>query len=347
MNYPVLTKESTEDILFDYSFIFDSSCDALDKIKNKRNPALKFLAKQDENVLKLYRELRNHTYLLSPYRYFTVYDPKERHIRSLAVRDRVIQRELYNLILPIFKKYLINDTYACLSNKGGDKARIKLSYFINKYNKNKNGWYLKLDIKKYFYSIDTKILYDIYLKPNLPEWIIPYLQLFVDYDVIGVPIGDLLCQVYANLYLSKFDQYAKTVLGIKHYVRYMDDIVILCDSKEQLEEWKILLENYLTENLHLILNPKSHINRISNGIPFIGYNFYYDKIFAKSKKVKRMRNAIYLYDEGKLSLDKLIKGIESRKGVYLHAANKYEYIKCYKMIKERRLEYESIIDETA
>lgn len=327
-----LTKNSDESILFEYELLYDSALDALNKIKNKRNPAIKFLAHIDDNIIKLQDEVLNHSYILSPFRYFTVYDPKERHIRSLAIRDRVVQRMIYNLILPVFEPFFIKDTYACLKNKGGDKARVRLSYFINKYSENENGWYLKLDIKKYFYSIDTQILYDLYLKPNLPEWIISYLELFVPYGQVGVPIGDLLCQVYANLYLSKFDHYCKTVLGIKHYVRYMDDIVILADNKRDLIIYYKLAKDYLENLLHLTLNPKSHINKISNGIPFIGYNFHYDCIYAKVKKVKRMKNAIYGYNEGKVGIDKLNAGINSRKGVYLHAANKYDFKMCWNTI---------------
>lgn len=317
------------DKLINYSFLYDCSKLTLNKIKSKRNPAIRYMSNLGENVLTLYNELKDGTYKLKPFRNFIVYDPKERHIRSLAICDRVLQRALYELILPVFEKKFIYDTYACLKGRGGEKARIRLSYFINKFNKNKNAYYLKLDVSKYFYSIDTHLLYEIYLKPNLPEDIIYYLKMFVEDNKTGVPIGDLMCQLYANTYLSRIDHFIKNKLKCKYYIRYMDDMVLLSDNKEELKEWKILIESELNK-LKLKLNPKSHINKVANGLPFTGYNFYYDCIYAKQKKVRRMKNQIYRFKAGKIKPLKLKDGISSRRGTYLHAANRYIYQDCLK-----------------
>ncbi len=117
-----------------------------------------------------------------------------------------------------------------------------------------------------------------------------------------MPLGNLTSQFFANVYLNKFDNFVKRRLRIKHYIRYVDDFVILHNSKEQLEIWKREINNFLNEELKLELHKdKSRIISLSRGIDFVGFrNFYYFKLLRK-RNIRKMLRKVNFYKEGKIS----------------------------------------------
>ena len=123
-----------------------------------------------------------------------------------------------------------------------------------------------------------------------------------------MPLGNLTSQIFANIYLDDLDQFVKHKLKCKFYIRYVDDFVILHNSKKQLEEWKDEIDKFLKDNLRLDLHPeKSRIIPLLRGIDFVGFrNFYYFRLLRK-RNIKNMENKINLFNEGKITYEKLIK----------------------------------------
>lgn len=164
-------------------------------------------------------------------------------------------------------------------------------------NKTDEQWfYLKLDISKYFYRVSHRVLKRILAKKIKDKRLLRLLYSIIDcehtpfglprgkspdevpleerlFDV-GMPIGNLMSQVFANLYLNELDQYCKRDLQIHYYIRYMDDVVILGNSKEQLHEWKSMIKTFLADELELDLNDKTCIRPIACGVEFVGYRIW-------------------------------------------------------------------------
>ena len=133
--------------------------------KNKmfKNEVLTFDLNLESNIITIIRSIKNNTYKVGQYHSFTVYEPKERIIQSLPYRDRVVhQWYVEEFIKPYIMPKFINTSFACLPNKGTHKAVDSVQEMMRKYSKNYPDYYiLKCDIKKYFYSIDSIVLFDI------------------------------------------------------------------------------------------------------------------------------------------------------------------------------------------
>ena len=244
------------------------------------------------NLVKVLRELYAGVYKTSEYREFTIYEPKERVIKALPFKDRVVQQwYVEEFIKPIFLPKFIEDTYACIPTKGVHHAVKKLKkYAYNKSKLNKEYYYLKCDISKYFNSIDKDILYKIierYVKDkNFLQ--LTKLLIYSDESPRGIPIGNYTSQYYANIYLNVLDHYVKEELGIKYYVRYMDDFAIILDTKE---ECKIVLDKirkFLREELKLELNKKTNYFKAKQGINFCGYKIFSNYILLKKNNKKKI-----------------------------------------------------------
>ena len=146
-----------------------------------------------------------------------------------------------------------------------------------------------------------------------------------------MPLGNITSQFFANLYLNDLDQFVKHFLRIKYYIRYVDDFVILHESKKQLEEWKALIDNFLKKELKIELHPnKSKIIRLDKGIKFLGFRvFYHHKHIIKSNIrnfEKRFNQMRFLFDEGFLTREKVLDSIEGWMA-YTSNGNTYKYRK--------------------
>jgi hypothetical protein len=134
-------------------------------------------------------------------------------------------------------------------------------------------------------------------------------------DNKGMPLGNLTSQFFANVYLNELDQFVKHKLRAKYYIRYVDDFVILHESKEQLDNWKEEINRFLKERLKLELHPsKSKVLRLSGGINFLGFRVFFDhKLLRKSNLKNFERNFNHLrilFDEGILEREKIVECLE-------------------------------------
>jgi hypothetical protein len=167
---------------------------------------------------------------------------------------------------------------------------------------------LKMDIKKFFYSINQSILFDIIKKYMCDKKLLELSSklIFSDREKVGIPIGNYTSQYFANMYLNELDYYVKHKLKIKYYLRFMDDFIILVDNKETAKIVFKKVENFIKINLDLDLNHKSRYFPSSMGIDFCGYRVFQTHKLIRNSSKKRMRKRIKkwnkLYINGELDL---------------------------------------------
>ncbi len=255
----------------------------------KTPESLEFDFHREPELLQLQKELQNHSYKPQPYRYFTIFEPKERQISVATYRDRVVHHAIVNVLEPVYEKCFIYHSYATRKNKGTHKAISQTQKYLQN-----NRWFLKCDIKKYFDSINHEILLGIISKKIKDT---DLLQLIASIlanagNGISLPIGNLTSQFFANVYLNGFDHYVKEKLQCKFYIRYMDDFVLFAKNKERVKAYRQHITNYVT-GLGLTINPNSSfINQKCNGLSFLGVRIFHSLVRVKKENLKRSLNRI-------------------------------------------------------
>lgn len=303
------------------------------KGKRHKKELILFEMDLETNLVRLINDIKNKTYVVGNYREFKVYEPKERIIKSLPYRDRIVhQWYVEEFIKPFFYKRFIADTFACLDNRGTHKAVVTVQKYMRTMKRKYSTYYvLKCDIKKYFYSIDKGILMDI-LSCNIKDKeLINFTKVLLDDGVDeGIPIGNYTSQYFANIYLNELDHYVKEVLRVRYYVRYMDDFIFLLKDKEEALKILKCVSKFLQEHLKLSLNSKSSFFKNSKGINFCGYRIFETHILLrkrfKKKTIKNVKLWKKLKNENKLNYKKFLLSFNSFKGHASHA-NSYNYIK--------------------
>ena len=229
------------------------------------------------NNLELQEELRGGRYRVQPTVNFWIRERgKKRYIESPTIRDRIVQKVLTKEILvPHLTPALIYDNYASLKGRGTTFARkrtdVLLHRFIRKHGT--DGYALLVDIQKYFPSIDHGILKEmLHARIHEPPEIMSLIDYVVDcssHTEVGLNLGSEAPQIFAVYYLNPVDTYIKTVRGIKYYGRYMDDMLILSDSKEELKQLLSEIREQLAK-LRLEINErKTHITTLNHGFTFL------------------------------------------------------------------------------
>lgn len=281
----------------------------------------------DENLIIIQNELIWKSYKVSEYQNFVIFEPKKRIISALPVRDRVVQHALVNIIEPIIDKKFIYDSHACRKGHG---LKLAVDRFIKFAKKNK--YCLKCDVASYFPSINHIILKSLYRRHISCENTLWLIDTIIDStENPGLPIGNLLSQLSANLYLHELDFYIKHNLRLKYYIRYMDDFVIFDNNKTNLREINEHINEFLDNKLLLKLKQeKSKIFETKNGIDYCGFRCY--PSYAVVKKETRIRNykrVRQLADDFKnkiITPDYFLKSLASIIGHSIYSRN-YSYRK--------------------
>lgn len=272
---------------------YDALLDAWWEVKKNKSYFFTILDYEQNlavNLSNLLTSLENDTYQPQTLRSFYVHDPKTRLIEAPVLQDRIVQHSLLNVIRPIIEVTFIDQSYACRKERGTHASNDQLkSYLVNYKN---SGYYLKLDIEKFFYSINHQVLHQqltrlIKCQPTLDL----LYRFYSNEQGKGLPLGNVTSQVLANLALSPIDHYVKRELKFKHYVRYMDDMVILSVDKKMLHQAKELIEIEV-EKLGLHLNRKTKINRISDGIDFVGYKTWYNRRVIRKRSLYNIKRKL-------------------------------------------------------
>jgi retron-type reverse transcriptase len=266
--------------------------------KNKRykKDVLIFKERLEYNLQQIKKEILDKTYEIGEYRNFKIYIPKEREISALPFKDRVVQHALCNIIEPLFNKYMFPCSYACRKGMGTHRCMFKAKQIIQSVFKNKECYYLKIDFKKFFPSIDRSVLYQEINRKIKDKHILWLLNKIIPPTGTGIPIGNLTSQLFANVYGTIFDRFIKQSLRVKYYVRYMDDSVIFSENKSYLKILKNIIEEFIHIKLKMIFS-KWYIENIHKGLNFVGYRIFKNKVLIRKSSVIRCKRKIksYLY----------------------------------------------------
>lgn len=243
-----------------------------------------------DGIHQIKRRLETKTYQVSKYNEFTIYEPKERIIKSCSFVDKIVQHSLCdNVLIPRLSKEFIQTNYAGQIAKGTLygldclKAQMYLSYQKYGY----DCWIVKGDISKFFYNIDHNILKDIvgyFIEDKDVYWLC---EKFINStEGLGLPLGNQVSQVFALLYLSGLDHFITSELGVKYYGRYMDDFYLIVQNKEYAK-WCLSAICEFVYTLCLELNGKTQIIPFKNGIKFCGFHTY---VTSDGKVIRKLKN---------------------------------------------------------
>lgn len=284
-------------------FLYEQICDIdnlrLAYLKAKRGKAHKFAVLAygrylDKNLLALQEVLIKANVPVGQYNYFTIYDPKERVICAASFEERVLHHALMNVCHPYFEQKQYYHSYATRVGKGTYAALEYAQVQVNKYK-----WFLKLDFRKYFDSIDQSVL-----KAQLSNLFKDSRLVELFSDIIdsyhstgpgkGLPIGNLTSQYFANHYLQELDHKVKRCWGAPAYLRYMDDMVIFSDSKAELLSFYASFAKHSEGILQLTLNPLV-LNRVEAGLPFLGYRLRPGSVRLSRNSTNRFKRKFMVY----------------------------------------------------
>lgn len=254
------------------------------KGKSYTNAVEKYRNRLDEHLLELREEILSAKVKVGDYRFFNIYEPKEREICASAFSEQVLHHALMNVCHAYFERKQIYDSYASRKGKGTYAALERAKKYSHKFD-----FYLKLDVRKFFGSIDHQVLKEQMLFLFKDKELLHIFEAIIDSYPNearkGLPIGNLTSQYFANHYLSALDHYIKEDLQCKAYVRYMDDMVLWHSDKEFLKDCLAKINSFVEAKLALILKPPL-LQKTDKGLPFLGYLIfpYFTRLKQQSKK---------------------------------------------------------------
>jgi RNA-directed DNA polymerase len=285
----------------------------------------------EDTIFQLHVKLKRGIWKPDSYRAFYVRDPKLRHIHKATVRDRVFNQALFRVLYQIFDKGFITDSYSCREAKGTHRGVIKLKKYIRNISRNytKPTLALKCDVQKFFDNIDHEILFTIIKRkitdPDVLSLIQSILKSFETRPGVGLPLGNVTSQLFANVYLNELDQFVKHTLKAKYYLRYCDDFIILATDQQYLRRCIQDIDIFLQDKLHLFLHPHKIIMRKCNqGIDFLGYVVLPKHTVLRTKTKKRvLRKIDFLTSQvnlGQITPETFDQIIQSYLGMLTHCA---------------------------
>jgi len=301
------------------------------KGKRFRDNVLDFNYHLETELIRLQKQLTDKTYQPGAYRTFCLTNPKSRLISAAPYRDRVVHHALCNIIVPIFERTFVADSYANRLGFGTHRALNKFTHFARN-----SRYVLQCDIRKYFPSIDHIILKELIrrkIKCADTLWLIDTIidnsneqEIVIDYfpgdDLLtpvsrrrGLPIGNLTSQFFSNIMLNNFDHFVKEQLKISKYVRYVDDFALFSDDRKLLADARLAIEEYLTK-LRLKIHPvKSQLFETKIGASFLGFRVFSDRIRVRNSNLhqarRRLKRLQIDYAQGRIELYQVTQSIRS------------------------------------
>ncbi|WP_368225775.1 reverse transcriptase domain-containing protein [Blautia wexlerae] len=285
------------------------------KGKRENTERLRFYDNREGNLEEISTLLRAGKVPKVEYHSFYVYVPKVRKVIFIDYWSKVVQRAIYDVLNPKICRTFIEHTYACVKGRGQLAAMEQLYTWMRETRTSGTEWYYyKFDVAKFFYRIDHEILMDICRKKIDDPRTVDLLGYYINNDAVpfgmpldanqltiteeqmlydlGIPIGGGLSHMLGNMYLDPLDQFCKRVLGIKRYIRYMDDIIILDNDKERLKEYGRRMTQFLEERLHLNFNNKTALRPVRVGCEFVGFVIYNDHVTLRKSTTLRMKRTL-------------------------------------------------------
>jgi retron-type reverse transcriptase len=258
--------------------------------------AVKYKSFEVSNLRTLRKDLLEGRYEFGTYRRKIVYEPKQRVVDVPQIQDKIVQHAVHNVIKDIFFKSFIHDSYACIDGKGTHKATTRLHHFLRKaaWQFGDKATIIKIDIERFFYSIDRSLL-----KKELPKRIkctktLKLIERIIDsarqISERGIPLGNPLSHILANVAMNPLDQYAKRKLGLKYYLRYADDIFIITKDLDEARRTLAELETFIKERLNLKCNEKkTKIFPVNQGVNALGFKIHKTHMLLRDRSKRNIK----------------------------------------------------------
>jgi len=332
--------------IFDYENLLISFENAR-KDKKMRSEVLRFGDRLEEGLISLQNDLIYQSYQVGQYREKIATIPKKRLILILPFRDRIVQWAIYRNVYPLYEPIFIDTSYGSVKGKGSLLAAQKLQYWLRMHhNKSSDDLYvLKMDIAKFFFRVPHDVLMRVISRKIKDKKLLWLFETIIRNDQtpfgfplevidvetterlwnIGMPVGNLVSQLLANIIMNELDQYVKHELKVQHYMRYMDDMLVLGTSKADLHAIRDYVADFLFSELGLNLNKKTSVRKASFGIEFAGYRIWRNKLqIRKSTTLRIKRNLAgvkHKFEKGKISHEKAQRVLQSYLGMLSHCTN--------------------------
>lgn len=245
------------------------------------------------NLAALHTEIHEGHYRPQPYYSFIVQEAKPRLIQAPAFRDTVAQHAIYRHLYPLCDRRFIATSFACRKGKGTHACADYVQAAIRQ--APRDSYTLHLDVRRFFYSINRAVLQQLLARIVRDDRLLDMLALYaVQEEPRGIPIGNLLSQLYALVYLNPVDHYVKRELGIRHYARYVDDLVLIGLPLSEARAARDAITAFLWERLGLTLS-KAHLAPVRQGLNFVGYRTWASRRFVRRRSLhlfgRRLRHA--------------------------------------------------------
>ena len=271
-------------------------------------------------------------YAPGPYKHRMITEPKERSLHIPLLRDKVVQLVIHEELQNLFRPAFLDRSYACMYGKGPIRAALNVQHDMRvaRMKWGDDAAVIKIDAKKFFYSIDRRVLKKIIakrfkkLKAKHPELYDDFLRFYrllckvIDSSpegATGIPLGNVSSQDLANIYLNELDQFCVRYLGAKLYTRYMDDIVIIAPNKETAREWLAKIKAFLGERLHLDTNRKTKIFYVRQGVNAYGFKIKTTHLLlrteSKQREKRRIKRMVEKMKEGRLTKKEIVQSVNS------------------------------------
>lgn len=346
--------------------LFTAYYDARKHKRNTVN-ALVFERNFESNLFELCDDILERRYKPRPSICFVVTKPVKREVFAADFRDRVIHHFIYNYVSPLFERHFVNDSYSCRKGKGIHYGVKRADHFIRSCSGNytRDCYILKLDIKGYFMSMNRKVLYEkvkqvLLREPGKIDFDLPLVMYLIEETIFndptvgcrqkgknadweglppskslfhtkkncGLPIGNLTSQLFGNVYMNDFDHYVKQELKMKHYGRYVDDIIMVHEDREYLKLVVGMVRERLLREEKLILHPnKVYLQHYTKGVAFIGAFIKKRRIYILNRTKGNFYASVFKYNKmvehGKPSADEIkefICSMNSYLGLMKHYA---------------------------
>ena len=264
------------------------SCAAWNAGRGKRNrqAVVAFFDDFESNINLLIDQLQTGTLAFSPYETFVVRDPKIRQIHAPSFRDRVVHHAIIAKTGPVFEKGATDRSYACRKGKGQHACLHRARRWMRR-----DDWFLKLDVSKFYDSVPhSMVLQRLENRFRERRLIHLWKALIESYETepgMGLPIGALTSQYLANFFLDPIDHRVLQSGSAPRYLRYMDDMLVIGNRSDLLETRDLVIRSL--DRLGLRIKGNGIINRCLEGVPWLGFTIYPDRMRLDHRGRKRLR----------------------------------------------------------
>lgn len=271
--------------------------------KQTRKDVQYFERYREEFIYKLHKDLCTGQYQHDVYAHFYTFDPQKRFLSKACVRDRLVHQMLYDALVAVFDKGFIFHSFSCRVGKGTHQGIHYLHRSLRQVSASgkRPCFALKMDIRRFFDSVDHQILKQLIAKRVQDQRLLALIGIVIDSftsaaateRAVGLPLGNVTSQLFANIYLHELDDFVKQTLREKHYLRYCDDFVLVAPQRGQLEALIQPIETFLQERLRLTLHPKKIILReLRQGIDYLGYILFLKHRLLRTRTRRRMQRRL-------------------------------------------------------